>query len=47
VPVDVAVEEPWAWVIGDESDRYIVGLGGPSVDDVAAGLDERKKKIYE
>jgi hypothetical protein len=38
VPVNVAVEEPGAWVIGDKTNGDVVGGGGTSVDDVALGL---------
>jgi hypothetical protein len=35
VPVDVAVEEPWARVVGKESNGYEVSMAGPNAHDIA------------
>ena len=34
MPVNMAVQEPWARVVGDETERYIVA-GSTDTDDVA------------
>ena len=35
MPVDVAVEEPWARVVGKESNGYEVSMAGPNAHDIA------------
>ena len=35
VPVDVAVEEPWARVVGKESNGYEVSMASPNAHDIA------------
>jgi len=35
VPVDVAVEEPWTGVIGEESDGHEIRFAGPDAHDIA------------
>jgi len=42
VPVDVAVEEPWAGVVGEESDGYEIGFASPDTHDIA---DDRVDEV--
>jgi hypothetical protein len=42
VPVDVAMEEPWAGVIGEESDGHEIRFAGPDTHDIA---DDRVDEV--
>jgi hypothetical protein len=42
VPVDVAVKEPWARVIGEESDGHDIRLAGADAHDIA---DDRVDEV--